>query len=87
MDSLQPFCLAGLLLLSLVLPLKAASQKSESQTNSLLKHKMVWAGQLTGAFCGLLIMASPIHPVCSLTFAVISTVFFSKRLEHLQRIA
>lgn len=82
MDSLQPFCVAGLLLLSLVLPLQAGLVKAESQKKSRPRHRTVWIGQLTGALCGVLILASPVHPVCSLTLAVISTVFFFKRAGH-----
>lgn len=81
MDDLRTLCLAGMLLLSLVLPLQANAAESTAQKNSPLKQNLVWRGQICGAFCGLLLITSSVHPIFILTIATLTTCFYAQRLQ------
>ena len=71
MDPLNSFCLCGVVLLSLVLPLAAARTIQDPRTARPIRLTEVWVGQACGALAGLLIVFSPIHPVLLLMFAAL----------------
>ena len=82
MDDLRTLCLAGLLLLCLVLPLQASSAGLTSQKDSHLKLRIMWVGQICGSLCGLLLITSSYHPLVILAFAAVTTGFCFKRLQR-----
>lgn len=61
MDPMIGFSLAGILLLSLVLPLSAARLRDQLH-GSTPPLGVVWVGQVCLTFAGLLILGTPIHP-------------------------
>jgi hypothetical protein len=69
-------CLAGIVALSLVLPLTASA--IAPKPGPILKpfSRIVWAGQAMAALGGLLVIISPLHPVWGFALALVSTAVF-----------
>lgn len=64
--------LAGVALLSLVLPLAASARPQAAGTGRRPFLLTIWVGQLLIAVGGLLIVATPSHPAYGLMFALAS---------------
>ncbi len=77
---LPTFCLAGLLLLSLVLPLLASWLVSSAANLSQTGGRIAWAGQILAGFCGLLIRVLPQYSILWLVAAVVVTTAFARKL-------
>lgn len=74
MDLTRLLCMAGIVLLSLVLPLAATGRPARCAA-------VAWRGQLLAGFGGLLTACPGLHPVCGLVFVVTAVVFFRRRLH------
>ncbi len=58
LNLLDTGCMASLLLLSLVLPLMLSLTRSKDAVDRKNGLRTVWAGQVLGALCGLVILLS-----------------------------
>ena len=79
----QTICLAGLLLLSFVLPLMAGGLESRGDSRCRTGKRIAWAGQLLMAVCGSLILIFPQISIAWLAAAVVITVMFGRKLRRL----
>jgi hypothetical protein len=77
----QIACLAGLVLLSLVLPLMLSVSGNVEKQPAL---KIVWVGQLLGALAGLSIVFFPTSYLFATSFAGTSCFFCARALRRLQ---
>ena len=73
---IHELCLAGIVALSLVLPLMAGALAPKASTGRKPWLRTVWAGQIFGALGALAAIFSPLHPACGLGVAVAGCVFF-----------
>lgn len=80
---LPTVCLAGLLLLSLVLPLMAGWLESGDATVSRTGRRIAWTGQILAGICGLLILVLPQYAIAWLVAAVIVTAVFARKLRRM----
>ena len=80
------FTLAGVVLLSLVLPLSAARLRDQPH-GSAPNLASVWAGQAGLALAGLLILGTPIHPGWWLLMAFLSCMTCTWALHRSVRAA
>lgn len=91
MDPLSTFCLAGIVFLSLPLPLFASAALSACPSSRRSLMPWVWTNAAAGAVLGLLIIATPLPPLVELTLA--GAVFMycgmqmSTRLARLAHVA
>lgn len=81
MDPTIGFSLAGVVLLSLVLPLSAARLRDQSH-GSTPPLAAVWVGQVGLAFAGLLILGTPIHPGLWLLLAFLGCMTCTRVLHR-----
>ena len=65
--------LAGIVALSLVLPLMASALAPKNPGGSRPWLRIVWVGQTLGGVGGLLVIFSPFHPSIGLMIAVASS--------------
>lgn len=82
MDASSGFFLAGVVLLSLVLPLTASARPTAAGTQRRPFLPAVWSGQLLIALGGVWIIAAPLHPAYGFVFAVagcLGCLFFLRR--------
>ena len=79
---LPTVCLAGLLLLSLVLPLMAGWLESSDATVSRTGRRIAWTGQILAGICGLLILVLPQYSILWLLAAVVVTAVFARKLRR-----
>ena len=84
MDTLQPLCLAAVLLLSLVLPLTVSAWSVEAPRALPRLLPLLRTAQLLLGLAGLLIIAAPLHSVWGLVAAVGICVGFRKKLRRLR---
>lgn len=75
--------LAGLLLLSLVLPLLAGWLEPSDANICRTGRRMAWAGQLLAGLCGVLILVLPQYAIAWLVAAVIVTAVFARKLRRM----
>jgi hypothetical protein len=85
MEPLHMFCLAGVVLLSLVLPLYAGSVRD--RTGARPRFVAVWAGQTCLAAAGLLIVAAPALSGVGLALGVVSCVVWGRVFHDQARFA
>jgi hypothetical protein len=82
MDASSGFFLAGIVLLSLVLPLTASARPLAGGIQRRPLFPVVWSGQLLIALGGVWIIAVPLHPAYGFVFAVagcLGCLFFLRR--------
>jgi hypothetical protein len=84
---LHELCLAGIVLLSLVLPWMASALAPRNFIGPNPWLRTVWAGQAFGALGGLLVIFSPLHPAWGLASAVVSCALFGWLLRRQLRSA
>jgi hypothetical protein len=75
-------CMAGIVLLSLVLPLLASALAPKKSVGAKPWMRTVWTGQAFGAVCGLVIIFSPLHPASGLGAAIVGCTFFGWLLQR-----
>jgi hypothetical protein len=71
MEPFRGFCLAAVVLLSLVLPLASSVWRREA-CGRRASLRVVWAGQWLEALGGLWIVAAPVHPEWGVAASVIA---------------
>lgn len=86
MNPMIGFTLAGVVLLSLVLPLSAARLRDQPH-GSTPNLALVWAGQAGLALAGLLILGTPIHPGWWLLAAFLACMACTRALHRSVRAA
>jgi hypothetical protein len=69
---LHELCLAGIVLLSVVLPFMASALAPRNSAGPKPWMRILWTGQAFGAVGGLLVIFSPLHPAWGLASAVVS---------------
>ena len=79
---LHELCLAGIVLLSLVLPFMASALARRNAAVSKPFVRTVWMGQAFGAVGGLLVIFSPLHPAWGLASAIVSCTLFGWLLRR-----
>ena len=80
---LSTVCLAGLLLLSLVLPLMAGWLEPGDANTARPGRRVVWMGQILAGLCGVLILVVPKYSILWLVTAVIVTAVFARKLRRM----
>jgi hypothetical protein len=85
MEPLRMLCLAGVVLLSLILPLYAAAARD--RTGARLRYTAVWSGQICLAAAGLLIVAAPALSGFGLVLGVVSCVVWGRVFHDQARFA
>jgi hypothetical protein len=84
---LHDLCLAGIVLLSLVLPFMASALARRKSAGPKPWMRTVWTGQAFGAVGGLLVIFSPLHPAWGFATAVVSCALFGWLLRRQLRSA
>ncbi|HZJ13750.1 MAG TPA: hypothetical protein VFD27_01805 [Chthoniobacteraceae bacterium] len=84
---LHELCLAGIVLLSLVLPFMASALARRNAAVPKPFVRTVWMGQAFGAVGGLLVIFSSLHPAWGLAAAVVSCALFGWLLRRQLRSA
>jgi len=84
---LHELCLAGIVLLGLVLPLVASALAPRNSAGPKPWMRTVWTGQAFGAIGGSLVIFSPLHPASGLAAAVVSCALFGWLLRRQLRSA
>lgn len=80
---LPTVCLAGLLLLALVLPLMAGWLESGDATVSRTGRRLAWTGQILAGACGVLILVLPQYSILWLVTAVVVTALLARKLRRM----
>ena len=84
-ESLNAFCLAGLVFLSLPLPLFASAAIGARPSARPLLLPWVWGNAISGAALGVLIVATSVPPLAAL--AVAGTIFVACGTQMSYRLA
>ena len=81
-DEPQGFCLAGLLLLSLVLPLMASGAGGGNNPSAKPWIRTVWTGQILLGLAGLVTVVFPQHSVMALALELVLCAMLAGQLHR-----